>query len=427
MDANQARWDRATPGTQCSPLGSPHWTKFEAPAPGTWYDARAAVNEIMDVLNDGNYPVLRWYVHGVSYVDERLMMYVEIDTSEEAVETPYYYAIDRMYNVRYLLDQTGAIVESYAYDPYGRPLIRECAGRGDMTGNSVLNFTANNNQFTRSRNCQIFDPRADMNADGVVDVNDQSEYDAKKLIWTGSAPSSVKTARSLVGNPYMFQGRPHYVFDTKAEAEDAELMLNDHRNRFADPMTGRWLTRDPIGYQDGLNYFEFVVSNPLQSTDPTGLGKVPHTPPDPCDPDYPDKIQTWCDALREVIANLEAEIVKRIDDLERDDHNLPDIGPPPDRDTREGHRKMIRNKVKQRQRRVDEYNKFCTGPPAVRATKPKTDPEEEVVYELKPAAKAAVATGGVIAGVIIVKKIAGAIMVCFPPTAPVGAACLVTP
>jgi hypothetical protein len=36
---------------------------------------------------------------------------------------PYYYAIDRMYNVVMLIDRAGALVERYRYDAYGRPYI----------------------------------------------------------------------------------------------------------------------------------------------------------------------------------------------------------------------------------------------------------------------------------------------------------------
>ncbi len=62
-----------------------------------------------------------------------MMDYKEAGASDDR---PYYFAIDRMYNVRFLIDRAGAFVERYMYDAYGRPLIRECAGRGDMTGNS---------------------------------------------------------------------------------------------------------------------------------------------------------------------------------------------------------------------------------------------------------------------------------------------------
>ncbi len=81
-------------------------------------------------------------MHGVSYIDERLMMRSVYDPllggEGGPIGATFYYAIDRMYNVRTLIANTGVIVESYSYDPYGRPLIRECAGAGDMTGDSVV-------------------------------------------------------------------------------------------------------------------------------------------------------------------------------------------------------------------------------------------------------------------------------------------------
>ncbi len=50
----------------------------------------------------------------------------------------------------------------------------------------------------------------------------------------------------------MFQGRPHFAIDTAASATAGKLMLNDHRARFADPVIGRWVTRDPLP-RNGLN------------------------------------------------------------------------------------------------------------------------------------------------------------------------------
>jgi len=37
-------------------------------------------------------------VHGISYVDERLMMMDFKDTADGDDDRPYYYTIDRMYN-----------------------------------------------------------------------------------------------------------------------------------------------------------------------------------------------------------------------------------------------------------------------------------------------------------------------------------------
>jgi len=77
----------------------------------------------------------RYWVHGISYVDERLMMF------RDSVSRLYYYVLDRMYNVRRLVDRAGALVERYLYDGYGRPYIRELCGRRDMDNDTVLGST----------------------------------------------------------------------------------------------------------------------------------------------------------------------------------------------------------------------------------------------------------------------------------------------
>jgi RHS repeat-associated protein len=41
--------------------------------------------------------------------------------------------------------------------------------------------------------------------------------------------------------------------------------------RYYVPWTGRWLSPDPIGPEDGLNLYQFVRNNPVNLTDPNGL------------------------------------------------------------------------------------------------------------------------------------------------------------
>ena len=65
---------------------------------------------------------------------------------------------------------------------------------------------------------------------------------------------------SQIGNEYLFQGRRY----------DQETNLYYYRARFYDPAKGRFITRDPKGYIDGLNMYAFVLGNPVNMTDPTG-------------------------------------------------------------------------------------------------------------------------------------------------------------
>ena len=54
----------------------------------------------------------------------------------------------------------------------------------------------------------------------------------------------------------------------------AALGLDNHGFRYYDPEIGRYLTRDPIGYADGLNVYLYVGNNPINGIDPQGLGVV---------------------------------------------------------------------------------------------------------------------------------------------------------
>jgi hypothetical protein len=37
------------------------------------------------------------------------------------------------------------------------------------------------------------------------------------------------------------------------------------------PIAGRFLSRDPIGYEDGMSTYSFAINSPLDATDPSGL------------------------------------------------------------------------------------------------------------------------------------------------------------
>ncbi len=76
------------------------------------------------------------------------------------------------------------------------------------------------------------------------------------------APDGLtKRSLSTIGNPYLFTGR----------RMDGETGLYYFRARFYDPEQGRFLSRDPSGYADGMGMYEYVAGNPLNYSDPTGM------------------------------------------------------------------------------------------------------------------------------------------------------------
>jgi RHS repeat-associated protein len=53
-----------------------------------------------------------------------------------------------------------------------------------------------------------------------------------------------------------------------------ETGLTYMQARYYDPVIGRFLAADPIGYEDGLNVYAYVGNNPINSTDPYGLEQI---------------------------------------------------------------------------------------------------------------------------------------------------------
>ncbi|MBZ0165423.1 MAG: hypothetical protein K8I00_01360, partial [Candidatus Omnitrophica bacterium] len=75
-----------------------------------------------------------------------------------------------------------------------------------------------------------------------------------------SSLTDITSTGSGIDNPYMFTGR----------RMDKETGVYHYRRRAYDPGIGRFLQRDPLGYWDSMNLYEYVMSNPVNMVDPFG-------------------------------------------------------------------------------------------------------------------------------------------------------------
>lgn len=91
-------------------------------------------------------------------------------------------------------------------------------------------------------------------------IVEQYRYDAWGRTTVFDANGNSLSA-SAVGNRYCWQGREYSL----------KTGLYYFRARWCDPITGRWLSPDPIGIAGGLNQYVFCANNPVNFTDPTGL------------------------------------------------------------------------------------------------------------------------------------------------------------
>ena len=93
-------------------------------------------------------------------------------------------------------------------------------------------------------------------------------YDAWGNVLSEDVAASAAELRAV---RYRFQGRER----------SAATGLVNFRMRWYDPVTGRWLSKDPIGLSGGLNLYAFCANNSLSYVDPSGRIIMISPHPDP--------------------------------------------------------------------------------------------------------------------------------------------------
>ena len=124
------------------------------------------------------------------------------DSSSGTAADRHFAHSNTLYHVYGITDEDGDLVEGYQYDAYG--------------------------------NATVF---TDGNSNGIVDF-DGTDNTAN---W------------SCVNNPYQYTSQRY----------DPETGWLYYKNRYYDTDLGRFISRDPLKYADGLNLYEYVGNNPL--------------------------------------------------------------------------------------------------------------------------------------------------------------------
>ena len=143
------------------------------------------------------------YAWDLRYIDAPVCRWWDADTDGQMEPTAgeqHYYTNDAQFNATALIDaNSGAVVERYMYDPYGKPMF--------LDGN-----------------------------------------------WTPITASAYENEVLYCGYRY-----------------DPETGLYHVRNRYYDPITGTWKTRDRAGYLDGMGLYGYCRNSPTGHTDRDGM------------------------------------------------------------------------------------------------------------------------------------------------------------
>jgi len=147
------------------------------------------------------------------------------------------------------VDSSGDLLKSYTWGP---------------GIDNLLAFTTYTASETNTYYC-LTDHLGTVHAltDDSGDVVESYRYDAWGRVIGVYDENNRPLEESAVGNHYLWQGR-WYSWNTG---------LYYFRARWYDPITGRWLSKDPIGISGGLNQYVFAENNPVNFRDAFGLCK----------------------------------------------------------------------------------------------------------------------------------------------------------
>ncbi|MEE8154260.1 MAG: RHS repeat-associated core domain-containing protein [Phycisphaerales bacterium] len=176
------------------------------------------------------------YVWGQGYIDNLLLHREDGDVNGTYDDT-WYHPWDEQYSTVAILDDAAALVERVTYDAYGNArhhYMADWDGDGDVTQaeiNQIRTVASGANHAIGESN---YNPDMDINRDGDVA---RSDYTIANTEGTHSALAKGLLSDPSVDNQIGWDG---YVFN----AETRQYLA---RNRFYDPVLGRWLERDPLG------------------------------------------------------------------------------------------------------------------------------------------------------------------------------------
>ncbi len=194
------------------------------------------------------------FVFGIRYIDD-IVLRLRDENESDGPEEYRYYLTDANYNVVMTVDDAGRGAEIIRYSAYGSP---ECIPFGDVDGDHDVDSADALFQINIKNSSAPYVITADLDLDGDVDQDDVNLFTYYSGRSGGFDVLSVDEELNDIG----YAGY-HW---------DDEVAMWHVRHRELSPRLGRWVQRDPAGFEGSrTNLYSYVFGRPVSARDPKGL------------------------------------------------------------------------------------------------------------------------------------------------------------
>ncbi|MCG3136945.1 MAG: hypothetical protein HJJLKODD_00783 [Phycisphaerae bacterium] len=208
---------------------------------------------------------LRYYVNGATYVDEHILISVPGTLLYDQQAQEYAVELDKGEPMPMIPGVSAVQNDSTALE--GDPEDRQEFSGDDLTSLSPpmdLDYQDAQPMYNQEYyylHQEQFSVAGLANAQGQIrELYDYDAYGAVKIY----NQAYQLLAASAISNMFGFTGQPLDRLDQN------QLDLYHYRRRTYQPLHGRFQQRDPAGYVDSGNLYEYVRGNPRNLADPTG-------------------------------------------------------------------------------------------------------------------------------------------------------------
>lgn len=199
--------------------------------------------------------------------------------TKNGVVTEYVYSHEERLIV---VKQNNITIAEYAYNPHGRRVKKTAAGITTWylyNENGLAAEYSSSGQLLKEYH---FHPQKTWMTDPLFQRTTTNELYYYHNDHLGTPQQMVDASGNLAWSAqYTAFGKAHITIDTvennlrfPGQYFDEESGLHQNYFRDYDVETGRYLQEDPLGVKAGLNFYNYVDSNPLVWIDATGLSKT---------------------------------------------------------------------------------------------------------------------------------------------------------